>query len=31
MSLDVLDIQIMGQPEVNLNTDIVLDDIDILT
>jgi hypothetical protein len=30
MSLDVLDIQIMGQPEVNLNTDIVLDDIDIL-
>ena len=31
MSLDFLDIQIMGQPEVNLNTDIVLDDIDILT
>ena len=31
MSLDSLDIQIMGQPEVNLNTDIVLDDIDILT
>jgi hypothetical protein len=31
MSLDVLDIQIMGQPEVNLNTDIVLDDIEILT
>ena len=31
MSLDVLDIQIMNQPEVNLNTDIVLDDIEILT
>ena len=29
--LDILDIQIMNQPEVNLNTDIVLDDIEILS
>ncbi len=29
--LDILDIQIMNQPEVKLNTDIVLDDIEILT
>ena len=31
ISLDILDIQLMNQPEVNLNTDIVLDDIEILT
>jgi len=29
--LDILDIHIMNQPEVNLNTDIVLDDIEVLT
>ena len=29
--LDILDIQIMNQPEVNLNADIVLDDIEILS
>ena len=28
--LDILDIHIMNQPEVNLNTDIVLDDIEVL-
>ena len=28
--LDILDIQIMNQPEVKLNTDIVLDDIEVL-
>ena len=28
--LDILDIQIMNQPEVKLDTDIVLDDIEVL-
>ena len=29
--LDILDIHIMNQPEVKLNTDIVLDDIEVLS